>query len=405
MRAAQGEVIPMPATGVLVKWSPDTGSPITFLMKLSMSAAAMAACALQFHPGEAYAAPARRWQGIPGIERTPRGRLWATWYSGGETEGPDNYVLLVSSEDDGETWSQPVLAIDPPGQVRAFDPCLWMDPLGRLWLFWAQCDYVPGGSLPTFDGRGGVWAVVTETPDAAEPRWSKPRRLCDGIMMNKPAVLSNGEWLLPVAIWKGADTDSYPVPAEERLAFIVASVDAGDSWQRRGGVDMPHRTFDEHMIVEKQDGALWMLVRRDDGIGESFSGDGGLTWSPGDKTALTQPDSRFFIQRLQSGNLLLVKHHHYRPREDGGDGRSHLTAVLSFDDGDTWPAELLLDRRDNISYPDGVQATDGRIFVIYDRERTGSAEILMAIVHEDDIRAGKLVHPGSQLQKLVNKIS
>src|SRR5688500_11267700 len=85
-----------------------------------------------------FADAVRQFQGIPGIERAPSGRLWATWYSGGPGEGPENFVLLATSVDEGRTWSSPMLAIDPPGDVRAFDPCLWIDPLGRLWLFWSQ---------------------------------------------------------------------------------------------------------------------------------------------------------------------------------------------------------------------------------------------------------------------------
>ena len=102
-----------------------------------------------FDPGPEYGTGERIWQGIPGIERSQGGRLWAAWYSGGETEGPDNYVLVVTSSDDGKSWSEPLLVIDPPGNVRAFDPCLWHDPSGRLWLFWAQSD-------GWFDGRAGV---------------------------------------------------------------------------------------------------------------------------------------------------------------------------------------------------------------------------------------------------------
>ena len=41
-----------------------------------------------------YKAIDRAWQGIPGIEITANGRLWAVWYSGGQTEGNENYVVL-----------------------------------------------------------------------------------------------------------------------------------------------------------------------------------------------------------------------------------------------------------------------------------------------------------------------
>src|SRR5436305_494967 len=81
-------------------------------------------------PGAKYADDQRAWQGIPGIERTPDGRLWATWYSGGEGEGkPNNYVLLAGSSDNGETWTKPQVVVVPPEGERDFDPCLWLDPM------------------------------------------------------------------------------------------------------------------------------------------------------------------------------------------------------------------------------------------------------------------------------------
>ena len=33
-------------------------------------------------------------------------------------------MVLVTSDDDGQTWSGPRLVIHPPGPVRAYDPCL-----------------------------------------------------------------------------------------------------------------------------------------------------------------------------------------------------------------------------------------------------------------------------------------
>lgn len=95
---------------------------------------------LNLSPGPEYGDAARMFQGIPGVERAKNGRLWATWYGGGVTEDRHNYVMLVTSGDDGTTWSGLKLVIDPDGDgpCRAFDPCLWHDPQGRLWLCWAQ---------------------------------------------------------------------------------------------------------------------------------------------------------------------------------------------------------------------------------------------------------------------------
>ena len=58
-------------------------------------------------PGEEYADKTRLFQGIPGMERSANGRLWALWYAGGTGEGELNYVTLVTSGDDGKTWSGP----------------------------------------------------------------------------------------------------------------------------------------------------------------------------------------------------------------------------------------------------------------------------------------------------------
>src|SRR5580692_11122757 len=73
-----------------------------------------------FSPGPEYADAVRMFQGIPGIERAANGRLWATWYGGGTGEDFHNYVMLVTSSDDGRTWSSLKLVLDPDrdGPVR-----------------------------------------------------------------------------------------------------------------------------------------------------------------------------------------------------------------------------------------------------------------------------------------------
>jgi hypothetical protein len=346
-------------------------------------------------PGEAYAARYRVWQGIPGIERTAGGRLWATWYSGGKQEGPENYVVLVRSKDDGQSWSQPLLVVDPPGKVRAYDPCLWIDPLGRLWFFWAQ-------SYDWFDGRCGVWASVTADPDADQPVWSAPRRLANGIMMNKPTALSNGEWLMPAAVWSLSGARYDPVRrddmAAERFSNVVVSSDQGATWRRRGGADMPGRTFDEHMVVERKDGGLTMFVRTAQGCGRSDSTDGGRTWSPGRMSHFIGPDTRCHLRRLHSGQWLMLYH-------DAQKARERLSAWLSPDEGATWAGPLVLDGRDKVSYPDAAQAADGRIFAIYDRDRHGDGEILLVVFREEDILARRLVSGDAKLAMPVDRLS
>ncbi len=350
---------------------------------------------IHFELGPEYADDARPFQGIPSIERAANGRLWATWYTGGPGEGPENYVTCVTSGDDGRTWSGLKLAIDPPEDVRAFDPEVWIDPAGRLWLFWAQ-------GYSWWDGRAGVWAITTDEPGAEDPAWSKPRRLCNGIMMCKPTALSTGEWLLPAAVWE-RDANSSGEGKQFRLddeigANVVCSTDQGATWSYRGGAQVPQRVFDEHMIVEHRDGRLSVFVRTEYGIGESTSTDRGKTWGPGRPSNIPHVNSRFFVRRLNSGNLLAVTH-----LPPDGKTRSHLMAHLSTDDGCSWRGGFMIDERPNVSYPDGVQAPDGTIYIIYDFERTGAKQILMATFTEEDVAAGQAMSDKVRQRVVVNQ--
>jgi hypothetical protein len=348
-------------------------------------------------PGPEYQSAARLYQGVQGIARDDKsGRLWATWYSGGRGESKENYVVVVTSHDDGVTWTEPVLVIDPPNNVRTSDSCLWTTPDGRLMLFYTQND----ATKHLHDGRWGVWLSVCEQPDRADSAWSKPIRICDGLMLNKPTVLRDGAWLLPVANWYN----------RTHGAGIVRSTDHGKTYSWIGGA--PGRNADwvdgksgggmEHMIIERKDGSLWMPMRIADGLAETTSTDGGVTWSPPVRSAIEGPGSRFFVRRLKSGRVLLINHLGFSRDLPLISQRSHLTAMLSDDEGKTWPHHLLLDDRLQVSYPDAIETPDRKLYIIYDRGRSSYREILMAITNEAEIIAGK-PSESTKLRMLVNK--
>jgi predicted neuraminidase len=136
------------------------------------------------------------------------------------------------------------------------------------------------------------------------------------------------------------------------------------------------------MIVERRDGSLWMLARTKKGISESTSTDKGATWSAPQPSAIQNVSARFFIRGLASGNILLVKN---GPVDVRLPRRSSMTAFLSGDEGRTWGKGLLLDDRAEVSYPDGLQAPDGTIHILYDWNRHTDAEILLTKFKEEDI--------------------
>ncbi len=345
-----------------------------------------------------YVASKCLWHGIPSIEVTKKGRIFLTFYSGGVREGFGNFVLLVKSED-GVHFSDPVAVCYEEGH-RCFDPCVWIDPLGRLWLTWTKSP------------SEGLYGAICEDPDGEEIVFGEEFFIGNNIMMNKPIVLSTGEWAFPLAVWNyglGVLPEQYASPVEPKGSYMYITSDQGNTFRRLGYADVQYRSFDEHMFLELQSGVIRCFVRTKYGIGAADSYDGGLHWGKDFDTGYRGPCTRFHIRRLPSGRVLLINHYNYT-------GRNNLYAMLSEDDGNTFPYRLLLDPRDNVSYPDAAVGADGRIYITYDRERGAACqsiaeimdsarEILTACITEEDILKGSLVTEGSYLQRIACKLT
>jgi len=339
----------------------------------------------------------RIWQGISSIEVTRKGRIFVTFYSGGTKEEFGNFAIVIRS-DDGVTYTEPIVAAYREG-FRCFDPCLWIDPLERLWFTWALAP------------EDAVYASICDDPDGEELNWSEPFCIGHDVMMNKPVVLSTGEWLFPLAVWNcdvRTLAPEFDSKTPEKGSFVYKTSDNGKTFLKLGKADVPKRHFDEHMVVELQDGRLMMLVRTRYGIGVSYSYDRGATWTQGTDSGLGGPSSRFFISRLKSGRLLLINHVSFTKR-------NNLMALLSEDDGKTWSKGLMLDERSGVSYPDAKEADDGYIYITYDRDRGAfkktlaeaescAREILVARVTEKEILSGAVSCPGSYLKRVVSKL-
>jgi predicted neuraminidase len=265
--------------------------------------------------------------------------------------------------------------VDPAGLTRAYDPALWHDPAGRLWLFFNRAN------LETRDFS--VWAMTTAASTEAAPRWSAPRRIELGVpyafRLNKPTVLTTGEWLLPVTWSRSAPQAWFAGP--QQLQGVALSTDLGATWSLRGAVVAPEWAL-ENMVVERTDGTVWMLIRSGSGVlWESVSGDRGRTWSEGTPTRIVNPGSRFYIRRLASGRLLLIN------TPDPKRRKGLYAYVSETDDGTAFGRGLALDDRDRVSYPDAVQAPDGSIYAVHDCDRQGAGEILLDVFSEDEVLA------------------
>ena len=317
----------------------------------------------------------RHWQGCPTIARTAGGRLFASWVTGGNNEPQaDNYDPIVYSDDNGLTWNNLWWIDNENLNSGTNDTQFWIDPDGRLWMFYTQRRVNTG-----FDKNAGVWAVVIDNPDmpinemlALELR---PRRLFDGLLRNNILVLSDGTWL--------AGPNDF---VDENNTIVYASTDKGETWEVRGGAYAPIATnFDETILYEMQDGSIRMLIRNTSGkIVECYSYDKGYTWSDASQTELNNPSSRFNLLRLPSGNILLINN-------NNSSNRNMLTAYLSLDDGKTWSYKMLIDSTWT-TYPDIEFNPDtNEIYVIYDQYRTDRGNIHMAVFTEEYLKSHSVI--------------
>ncbi|MBE6612782.1 MAG: exo-alpha-sialidase [Ruminococcaceae bacterium] len=351
--------------------------------------AAARPCQVLYRPADPiYAESIRQFQGCPTVAVTRGGRVYAGWYSGGIREPHiDNYNLVVVSDDGGKTFDKSPLLVIPSDRkrlVQALDIQMWIAPDGALHIFWVQNDVtIPEDETRDnfdpehcrfADHRHTEWVITCADPDADEPQFSEPRLLDIGFLRCKPLVTDTGRWI----------NFNYDQTCD-RYGYSISD-DQGKTWTRHYGAKKLATPFDEGMAYQKRDGSIRMLARCTAGeLAETTSRDNGITWEAAKLSGIDSPSSRLYVSRTPTGNVLLVCNDHRGKR-------CRMTVKLSVDDGETWPYSVCVDERDGLSYPD-ADFHDGKIYLTYDRERTGAMEILFTVFTEDDVMRGTIPAP------------
>lgn len=322
----------------------------------------------------------RNFEQVPAIGSSEDGKvLYVAWYTGGAAPGPGNFVTVSTSTDKGENWTNDQLIVYPKSSsIRIFDPALWRDNEGQVRLYYGSAK-----DNLVWDGFGGVNSIDI-VMNGSKIDYSNPKRLTDGVMSNKPIFIESKKiTLMPVYIDKSPKPDSGQVKYPANGAFVFSNDQNALSLYSSIVLPDSIRIHDEPQLVEiSSKGELLALLRTTKGIYSANSSDYGKKWSEAMPFTASGPttSSRFYIGKLASGNLLLVS--------NNSTTRNNMTASVSKDGGKTWPYQLLLDARENVSYPDADQTPDGNIHVVFDRDRTGAKDILYCRFTEDDILKG-----------------
>ena len=336
---------------------------------------------------------------------------------GGSGVNGDVDLLLRRSSDGGKTWGPIQIAVDNGQDTVCYPTPLVDRQTGRIWL--AMCMFKSPANQGTI-ARGEppdtchTWITfsdddgVTWKPPVEITRHVKP----PGTTWFAPGAgfgiqLRSGRLVFPCYHFDAGPEDRF----RTHRSSVFYSDDHGETWQRGGVVNryeseteideavpveerirlskgwfIPGRT-DEAQVIELNDGRLMMNMRSyhcSYRRAISFSKDGGLTWSPVTlDEELFEPICSGSIARLssvrggQKKDRIIFANPNGRVRSGHAFVREKLTVRLSYDEGETWPVERVLDPgpAGNLN---AIGLPDGRIAVLYEG---GSRQIFRETIY------------------------
>ena len=245
-------------------------------------------------------------------------------------------VLVMTSTDDGLTWTEPVditLDVTVSEGSNPGPPGMFPD------IPWGWIAVGPGHGIQLQNGPHAGRLIFTadhrQTVDNTGPSWS----------------------------------------------HIMYSDDLGETWNLGGGLPYDHEGgpspndySNENQVVELSNGDLYMTIRINIGNenqrGASWSTDGGITWSDMVRVpALRTPEVHGSIIRLNDGVILFAA-----PTNRFNNFRRGLTIWASYDDAQTWTTKRTVFFGFS-AYSDMTVVGPDTILVAYNRGFTGGKVI------------------------------
>lgn len=311
---------------------------------------------------------------IPALVVTKKGTLLAFCEGriGTASDWADMDMLMRRSTDGGRTW-EPLTVIAPRANgTPTSNPVPIVDRDGTIHLLY-QRDYAVAYYIKSTDD-GKTWTEpvnITYAFDAFKPEynWS--------VLAPGPGhgiQLKNGRLLVPV--WMADPVKVTPKRSHHPSCIAtIYSDDLGKTWKRGAIVANTSPEFknpSETMAVELEDGRVMLNIRNVTDVrrrGVSYSPDGISDWTkPVFDEALFEPICMASIIRVSSkskkskGRILFVNPDSKAIEKHP---RRNLTAKLSYDDGQTWPVQKVLDAGP-AGYSDVAVGGNGTLYCLYE---------------------------------------
>ena len=311
-------------------------------------------------------------------------------YGDGASDGDAADLYAILSSDGGNSFSAPRLLISrlSLGADNLMSVTLRRMKNGDLGLFFLK-------KTAPCQCRLFLMRSADEGETFSAPVACIPHRGYFVVNNDRVILTRDGTWLVPAACTEVLiDDDTCEGTFGPAHLVVYASDDDGATWYKRGetrpagGFERSRTGLQEPGLLELSDGTLWAWFRTDTGRQyESFSRDGGASWTSPVPSRFTAPSSPLSAERLSDGSILAV----WNPVPITNDrtdrsprygfwtgGRTPLVMARSFDDGRTFSAPSALEDDPDLGYAYTAirELPDGSILLAYCAGQEGDEGML-----------------------------
>jgi sialidase-1 len=314
-------------------------------------------------------APGSGYVGWPTLTRTQDGTLHLV-YSGGRQHHvcPFGQVHLMTSVDEGKTWTWPRVLVD--GILDDRDAGILQTNNGTLIVNWFS-------SLTWERIMSDTASAYQGYPEDEKQEWQRRSAL----LTDEVRQAELGVWCIRSTDGGATWSPKIPTQTAYNVEMVTAeSTDDGQSWQVIGDIPIhpEHESDGYHELhaVEAADGTIISHIRNHNELHhyetlQTESHDGGRTWTMPHSIGLWGYPA--FLLRTSDGRLITTVGHRRDPLGN--------QISLSEDNGQSWSPALPIntDSQGDFGYPSTVELSPGRFLSLwYDKQNGERTSLRLA---------------------------